>query len=59
LQAKHIPWRFCGPFDSILHTSTTFAKSKLAVKEKNELSPNGRLCPTTLPLIHTNGTLRP
>jgi hypothetical protein len=29
LQAKHIPWRFCGSFDSILQTSTTFAKSKL------------------------------
>ncbi len=28
LQAKHIPWRFCGSFDSI-QTSTTFAKSKL------------------------------
>lgn len=50
LQAKHIPRRFCGSFDSILQTSTTFAKSKLWDSSERKKT-NGVVMEDSIPLL--------
>jgi hypothetical protein len=54
LQAKHIPWRFCGHFASILQTSTTFAKSKLWDSSERKKTNWVRMEDSVLPPTHSH-----